>query len=184
MFPAWSHRVISYKYQTPTPSTIPPLPPLSRHCTTADLEKPTCWNHLGRAQASRSHCQSHYSQGLLPLDPTRSSPAPSANRLPVLPHLFTTPKKKLGKKMKKSFFLPLPVPGPLRPSTVFVQIILSSKWTGVSLKVSRRNWQETGPGEEKVHQLFKTNCNRWHFNRLLKDVQQSIIQLYLQKVTL
>jgi hypothetical protein len=30
----------------------------------------------------------------------------------------------------------------------------------VSLKVSRWNWQETGPGEEKVHQLFKTNCNR------------------------
>jgi hypothetical protein len=27
----------------------------------------------------------------------------------------------------------------------------------VSLKVSRRNWQETGPGEEKVHQLIKTN---------------------------
>jgi hypothetical protein len=57
---------------------------------------------------------------LLPLDPTRSSPAPSANRLPVLPHLFTTAKKKLGEKMKKAFFLPLPVPGPLRPSTVFV----------------------------------------------------------------
>jgi hypothetical protein len=56
----------------------------------------------------------------------------------------------------------------------------------MSLKVSRRNWQETGPGEpeEKVHQLFKTNYNRRHFNRLLKDVQQSIIQLYLQKVTL
>ncbi len=73
----------------------------------------------------------------------------------------------------------MPVPGPLRPSTVFVQIILTSKWKGVSLKVSRRNWQETGPGEEKVNQLFKTNCNKWHFNRLLKDVQQSIIQLYL-----
>jgi hypothetical protein len=103
------------------------------------------------------------------------------NRLPV-PPLNTSServsKKNWGKKWK--------VPGPLRPSTVFVQIILPStgKWTGVSLKVSRRNWQETGPGEEKVHQLFKTNCNRWHFNRLLKDVQQSIIQLYLQKVTL
>ena len=102
--PAWSQRAISYKYQTPTPSTIPPLPPLSRHCTTAGLEKPTCWNHLGRSQASRSHCQFHNCQGLLPLDPTRSSPAPSANRLPVLPHLFTTAKKKLGKKMKKAFF--------------------------------------------------------------------------------
>ncbi len=75
-------------------------------------------------------------------------------------------------------------PGPSRPSTVFVQIILPSKWTGVSLKVSRRNWQESGPGEEKVHQLFKTNYNRWHFRWLLKDVQQSIIQLYLPKVTL
>jgi hypothetical protein len=78
----------------------------------------------------------------------------------------------------------MPVPGPSRPSTVFVQIILTSKWTGVSLKVSRWNCQETGPGEKKVNQLFKTNCNKGHFNRLLKDVQQSIIQLYLQKVTL
>ena len=26
MFPAWSNRAISYKYQTPTPSTIPPFP--------------------------------------------------------------------------------------------------------------------------------------------------------------
>ncbi len=72
-----------------------------------------------------------------------------------------------------------------QPVSVFVQIILSSKWTGVSLKVSRRNWQETGPGEEKVNQLFNTNSNKWHFNRfLLKNVQQSIIHLYLQKVTL
>jgi hypothetical protein len=64
---------------------------------------------------------------------------------------------------KGPFFLLMPVPGPWRPSTVFVQIILPSKWTGVSLKVSRRNWQdsETGPGEEKVNQLFKTNCNKW-----------------------
>ena len=73
---------------------------------------------------------------------------------------------------------------PLRPSTVFVQIILPSKRTGVSLKGSRWHWQETVPGEEKVNQLFKTDCNKWHFNRLLKDVQQSIIQFYLQKVTL
>ncbi len=55
--------------------------------------------------------------------------------------------------------------------------------TGVSLKGSRRNWQETAPGEEKVNQLFKTNYNKWYFNRLLKHVQQSIIQLYLHKVT-
>jgi hypothetical protein len=63
---------------------------------------------------------------------------------------------------KGPFFLLMSVPGPLRPSTVFVQIILTSKWTGVSLKVSQRNWQdsETGPGEEKVNQLFKTNDNK------------------------
>ncbi len=70
--------------------------------------------------------------------------------------------KKEGEKMKKAFmdrFLFFS-PVPLRPSTVFVQIFLPSNRTGVSLKVSRRNWQETGPGEEKVHQLFKTNCNR------------------------
>jgi hypothetical protein len=94
------------------------------------------------------------------------------------------------KKWKNPFFsfwtgfYFLPVRGPLRPSTVFVQIILPSKRTGVSLKGSQRNWQETAPGEEKVNQLFKTTCNKWHFNRFLKDVQQSIIQLYLQKVTL
>ncbi len=34
------------------------------------------------------------------------------------------------------------------------------QWTGVSLKDSRRNWKETGPGEEKVNQLFNTNCNK------------------------
>ena len=96
-------------------------------------------------------------------------------------------KKKKGEKMKTpTFFLPNSqsrVPGPSTAS-VFVQIILPSKWTGVSLKGSRRNWQETAPGEEKVNQLFNTNCNKWHFNRFLKDVQQSIIHLYLQKVTL
>jgi hypothetical protein len=32
--------------------------------------------------------------------------------------------------------------------------------------------------------LFNTNCNKWHFNRFLKDVKQSIIHFYLQKVTL
>jgi hypothetical protein len=64
-----------------------------------------------------------------------------------------------GKKMKKALFFILdwflffPVPFPSRPSTTFVQIILSSKRTGVSLKGSRWNWQETVPGEEKVNQL-------------------------------
>jgi hypothetical protein len=56
-------------------------------------------------------------------------------------HLFSTefPKKIGGKNEKDPFFLPMPVPGPfkvVRPSTVFVQIIPASKWTGVSLKVS------------------------------------------------
>ena len=40
------------------------------------------------------------------------------------------------------------------------------------------------PGEVKVNQLFNTNSNKWHFNRLLKDVQQWIIRVYLQEVTL
>jgi hypothetical protein len=44
----------------------------------------------------------------------------------------------------------MPAPGPLRPSTVFVQMIVSCKCEGVSLMVSRRNWPETAPGEEKV----------------------------------
>jgi hypothetical protein len=42
----------------------------------------------------------------MPLDPTRSSPVPSVNRLPVPPFLNTsshTAKKKLGKKMKEVF---------------------------------------------------------------------------------
>jgi hypothetical protein len=142
---------------------------------------------------------------LMPLDPTRSSAAPSANRLPV-PFLNTrVPKKKLGEKMKKyedryfckrvvlSFFLPLPVPGPLRPSTVFVQIILPSKCTRVSLKVSRRNWQETGLLVRKRYincstltvigdtlidcwrmynnRLFNSICKRWNFRWFLKHLQ-------------
>jgi hypothetical protein len=52
------------------------------------------------------------------------------------------------------------------------------------LKGYRQKWQDTVPGDQKVNQLFNTNYNNWHFNRLLKHVQQSIIQLYLQKVTL
>ncbi len=98
-----------------------------------------------------------------------------------LQHEFS--KKKLEKNW--TFFLPnsqSQVPGPSTAS-VLVQIILPSKWTGVSLKGSRWNWQETAPGEEKVNQLFNTNCNKWHFNRFRQDVQQSIIHFYLQKVT-
>ncbi len=54
----------------------------------------------------------------------------------------------------------------------------------MSLKGYRQNWQETAPGEENVNQLLNTNCNKWHLNRFMKHVQKSIIQLYLQKVTL
>jgi hypothetical protein len=41
------------------------------------------------------------------------------------------------------------------------------------------NWSLTACGkrtqpciDEKINQLFNTNCNKWHFNRFLKDVQQ------------
>jgi hypothetical protein len=88
-------------------------------------------------------------------------------------------------KTWKAFFFPLPVPGPLNLNRLCSNN--SAFWVdrGVSEGFSvDSNWQDTGPGEEKVHQLFKTNCNRWNFRWLLKDVQQSIIQLYLQKVTL
>jgi len=98
-----------------------------------------------------------------------------------------TVEKKLGwekflwEKFQKQFFFTLnPYP---RPSTesVFVEIVLTSKWTGVtvSLKGSRQKWQETGPGDQKVNQFLNTNFYEWHFNRLLKHVQPSIIQLYL-----
>ena len=72
------------------------------------------------------------------------------------------------------------------PSTesFFVKIFLLSKWTGVSLKGYRQNWEETVPGEEKVNQLLNTNCNKCHFNRFMKHVEKSIFQLYPQKVTL
>ncbi len=48
------------------------------------------------------------------------------------------------------------LPIPPRPSTtsVFVTIVLTSKWTGVSLKGCRQKWQDTVPGEKKVNQLF------------------------------
>jgi hypothetical protein len=38
--------------------------------------------------------------------------------------------------------------------------------------------------DQKVNQWFNTNYNKWHFNRLMKHLQKSIMQLYLQKVTL
>ena len=159
--------------------------PASSVTSASALGTPSCGSHLGRARTRRSHCQSHNSQGALPLDAAPSSPAPPSKRYLFLPYWT-----QVGKKWKKHFFsfwtglYFLPVPCPSRPSTAFVQIILPSKRTGVSLKGSRRNWQETVPGEEKVNQLFKINCNKWHFNRLMKHVQQSIIQLSAKSDTL
>ena len=99
-FPVWIQSAISYKYQDPTPSfniyslsfitlanlflsTIPPLPPLSRHCITD-------------RRTSRSHCQSHNSQGYLPLDSTRSSPVPSSNLCIENPFFDQNPSLGLG----------------------------------------------------------------------------------------
>jgi hypothetical protein len=42
-------------------------------------------------------------------------------------------------------------------TSVFVKILLTSKWTGVPLKGYRQNEHETGPGEEKVNQLLSTS---------------------------
>jgi hypothetical protein len=73
-------------------------------------------------------------------------------------HLFRTSfQKKLEFFWKNPVFLPNSqsrVPGPSTAS-VFVQIIMSSKWTGVSLKGSRRNCQETAPGEEEGKSIFQ-----------------------------
>ena len=102
------------------------------------------------------------------------------------PSIFETRNKFKNKKKWEKFllfFYPNPYPRPWT-ALVFVRIVLTSKWTGVSLKGYRQNLQETAPAEENVNQLLNTTCNKWHFNRLLKHVQQSIIQLYLQKVTL
>ena len=38
--------------------------------------------------------------------------------------------------------------------------------------------------DQTVNQLLSTNYNKWHFHRLLKHAHKSIIQLYLQNVTL
>ena len=66
----------------------------------------------------------------------------------------------------------------------FADIQLSNALGRVSVKGYRQNWQESVPGEQKVNYFLNTNCNQWHFNRFLKHVQHSIIQLHLQKVTL
>ncbi len=58
------------------------------------------------------------------------------------------------------------VPGPIDPSTLNRLCSNNSVFredrerTGVSLKGSRWNWEETVPGEEKVNKLFKTNYNK------------------------
>jgi hypothetical protein len=67
-----------------------------------------------------------------------------------------------GGKLKTPLFFTNPSLGSLdpQPHPSFFRIILPSKWTGVSLKSSRRHWEETTPGEEKVNQLFNTNCNK------------------------
>ena len=82
------------------------------------------------------------------------------------PEVFWRSIGKWGGSFTEVYFIKCPHPtwswGENGFKTVFVQIILPSKWTGVSLKVSRRNCQETGPCAEKVHQLFTTHCNRWH----------------------
>jgi hypothetical protein len=83
------------------------------------------------------------------------------------------------------------------PASVSVTIVLTYKWTGVSLKGCRQNFQERSPGAVRKrinstltaisdtlidcwsiynNQLLNPNCNKWHFNRLLKHIQQSIIQ--------
>jgi hypothetical protein len=109
----------------------------------------------------------------LPLDAVPSSRTPSHKLCVSLPPLVSNTTWTSFQK-KWIFFICFT----LNP------YLLSSKWTGVSLKGYRHNWQETEPGEEKVNPLLNTTCNKWQFNRLLKHVQQSIIQLYLQKVTL
>ena len=50
------------------------------------------------------------------------------------------------------------------------------------MSVTEILFPKTCIGEQKVYQFLNPNCNKWHFNRLLKYVKKSIIQLYLQKV--
>ena len=78
-----------------------------------------------------------------------------------VPFTMILKKKELEIFFKTVFFYPqILTPRPWTAS-VFLPIVLSSKWTGVYLKVYRQNWQERVPGEEKANQLFKTNCNKW-----------------------
>ncbi len=79
------------------------------------LGTPRCSSHLGPSRTRRSHYQFHNSQGYLPPDSARSSRAPV--------------EKKNWKKIEK----PTSQSWVPRPSTtsVFVTIVLTSKWTGV-----------------------------------------------------
>ena len=63
---------------------------------------------------------------------------------------FWSPKK-IGEK-NEFFFLPLSVPGPLSLNRLCSNNSAFQVDRGVSEGFSR-NWQETGPGEEKVHRL-------------------------------
>ncbi len=116
----------------------------------------------------------HNSQGSLPLDAVPSSRVPSVKQ--CLPHLYIQNTWRVQKQKnggKKSFFYPNPY---LRPWTtsVFVRIVLPSKWTGVSLKGYRQNLQETAPGEENVNHL--TNTTRSDSSILQEVTLQSIVE--------
>ena len=136
---------------------------IEHRCQLVRIISSTWKNHLGRARTRPSHCQSHNFQGSLPLDAVPSSRAPSGNLCLPLPPLsskhLTSSKKKLDCFLKTFFFTLNPYPK-TSTASVFVEIVLSSKWTGVFLKGYRQNWQETAPGEEKVNQLLNTTCNK------------------------
>ncbi len=130
------------------PDGIPPLPPLSRQCTTttsrSQLAEIILVDHKQVGPTVNPIILKDFCRWTQPvlLQYHQSTCICSFHHWTPLQHEFP---KKRGGKLKT-----------LRPSTVFVQTI----------------------------QLFKANYNKWHFNRLMKDVQQSIIQRYLEKVTL
>ena len=130
--------------------------------TASALGTSTCWNHLGRTRTRRSNCQSHNSPGYLTLDTVPSSREPSAKVCVSLPplasnndeHYLQMFPKKIGNFFFKkrcfypwlSFFYCTVIKSSLNhyprqsTSTVFVKIVLSSKWTGCFLKGYRQNW--------------------------------------------
>jgi hypothetical protein len=101
----------------------------------------------------------HNCQGLLPLDPTRSSPAPSTNCLPVPPfleHLFTQFKKNWGKKWP-AFFAK-------RQDLVRKRYINCSRLTAIGDTLGD-SWRMYN------NQLFNSTFKRWHFRWFLKYLQ-------------